>query len=96
MMMAPSSGRVAVETIGNRTDSQPDVEHPNIKCDVCEKPIGDGIRWKCTVCPDYDMCEMCECKLRFNDDEYHDDGTHPLVKIKDSRLLDFKTLVIRF
>jgi len=34
------------------------VEHPAL-CDHCDERIV-GIRFKCNVCPDYDLCETCE------------------------------------
>ncbi|XP_039934280.1 sequestosome-1 isoform X2 [Hirundo rustica] len=35
--------------------------HPNVICDGCEGPVV-GPRFKCTVCPDYDLCGTCEGK----------------------------------
>nr|XP_013808977.1 PREDICTED: sequestosome-1 isoform X4 [Apteryx mantelli mantelli] len=35
--------------------------HPNVICDGCEGPVV-GARFKCTVCPDYDLCSTCESK----------------------------------
>jgi hypothetical protein len=41
---------------------QSGVLHPAI-CDYCGKQI-QGIRWKCGVCPDFDLCCVCEEKPR--------------------------------
>uniref|UniRef100_A0A8B9CLJ7 Sequestosome 1 n=1 Tax=Anser brachyrhynchus TaxID=132585 RepID=A0A8B9CLJ7_9AVES len=38
-----------------------DMVHPNVICDGCEGPVV-GARFKCTVCPDYDLCSTCEGK----------------------------------
>ncbi|CAL8329300.1 unnamed protein product [Gadus morhua 'NCC'] len=35
--------------------------HPNVTCDGCEGPVA-GTRFKCTVCPDYDLCSTCQAK----------------------------------
>ncbi|XP_066470119.1 sequestosome-1 [Tiliqua scincoides] len=39
----------------------PSVVHPNVICDGCDGPVV-GARFKCTVCPDYDLCSTCEGK----------------------------------
>ncbi|XP_054831900.1 sequestosome-1 isoform X2 [Eublepharis macularius] len=39
----------------------PNVVHPNVVCDGCDGPVV-GARFKCTVCPDYDLCSTCEGK----------------------------------
>ncbi|XP_043346860.1 sequestosome-1 isoform X4 [Dermochelys coriacea] len=39
----------------------PNVVHPNVICDGCEGPV-IGARFKCTICPDYDLCSTCEGK----------------------------------
>lgn len=36
-----------------------DVYHPGVTCDGCEMGIR-GPRFKCVVCPDYDLCKKCE------------------------------------
>ncbi|KAK5603798.1 hypothetical protein CRENBAI_000947 [Crenichthys baileyi] len=37
----------------------PPTLHPNVTCDGCEGPI-TGTRFKCSVCPDYDLCSTCQ------------------------------------
>lgn len=37
----------------------PGVRHPNIICDCCKKHGLRGMRWKCCVCADYDLCTQC-------------------------------------
>jgi len=34
--------------------------HPGIKCDGCQTMPVRGIRYQCTVCPNFDLCEKCE------------------------------------
>jgi hypothetical protein len=33
--------------------------HPHVKCDLCKTAPIVGIRFKCSVCDDYDECESC-------------------------------------
>lgn len=35
--------------------------HPGVTCDGCQGAIF-GIRFKCLMCPDYDLCSACEGK----------------------------------
>ncbi|KAJ8337833.1 hypothetical protein SKAU_G00367990 [Synaphobranchus kaupii] len=37
------------------------VVHPDVTCDGCEGAVA-GTRFKCTVCPDYDLCSACQAK----------------------------------
>lgn len=37
----------------------PGVRHSNIICDSCKKHGIMGMRWKCKVCFDYDLCTQC-------------------------------------
>jgi len=41
----------------------PPVVHTNVKCDKCGIVPIVGIRYKCSVCEDYDLCEQCERKF---------------------------------
>ncbi|OMJ69859.1 hypothetical protein SteCoe_32295 [Stentor coeruleus] len=49
------------------------VIHQNIICDGCNIGPIVGIRYKCTTCHDFDLCENCEEKSNH---------AHPLIKIK--------------
>ncbi|XP_053546518.1 E3 ubiquitin-protein ligase MIB2 isoform X2 [Bombina bombina] len=40
-------------------NAQTGVRHPNIICDCCKKHGIRGMRWKCKVCFDYDLCTQC-------------------------------------
>ncbi|XP_077428775.1 sequestosome-1 isoform X2 [Vanacampus margaritifer] len=33
--------------------------HANVTCDGCEGPVV-GVRFKCSVCPNYDLCSACQ------------------------------------
>ncbi|KAM3821521.1 next to BRCA1 gene 1 protein isoform 2-T2 [Vipera latastei] len=37
-----------------------------LSCNNCQKPIM-GIRYQCSVCPTYNICELCEAGLYFHD-----------------------------
>lgn len=49
------------------------IVHQNIICDGCNIGPIIGIRYKCTACHDFDLCENCEEKCNH---------AHPLIKIK--------------
>jgi len=60
-------------TCEKQEEQQPNI-HRGVSCDGCGKSEFSGIRYKCSVCPDYDLCEICEAK------KVH--GTnHPMTKI---------------
>nr|XP_019961449.1 PREDICTED: sequestosome-1 isoform X2 [Paralichthys olivaceus] len=39
----------------------PPALHPNVTCDGCDGPVV-GTRFKCSVCPNYDLCSTCQAK----------------------------------
>ncbi|KAM9741511.1 LOW QUALITY PROTEIN: sequestosome-1 [Menidia menidia] len=39
----------------------PPALHPNVTCDGCEGPVV-GTRFKCSVCPNYDLCSTCQAR----------------------------------
>jgi len=49
--------------------------HQGICCDICQRSPIVGFRYKCSVCPDFDLCELCEGKNNH-------DPNHPMKKIK--------------
>lgn len=49
------------------------VVHPHVTCDGCEGAIA-GVRYKCTICRDFDLCAPCEARNEH-------DATHVFLKI---------------
>ena len=63
------------ETTTTTTTATDKESHPGVTCDGCNSPVL-GFRYKCFVCPNYDLCETCLAK-----------GIHPehtLIKISKS------------
>ena len=52
------------------------IVHKGIKCNQCGKTNIIGIRYKCSTCPNYNLCESCE------EDSTHDED-HIFVKIHE-------------
>lgn len=38
------------------------MKHSNVTCDCCDAYPIVGVRYKCAICPDFDLCERCEAK----------------------------------
>lgn len=49
-----SQAKVGVHT----TPPQP-LRHKGVSCDYCNKTLTSRIRYKCSTCPDFDICEIC-------------------------------------
>lgn len=56
---------------GGRRGHDGQATHFGVTCDGCQQSPIVGQRFKCTVCPDYDLCEKCNTK------GVHD-ASHPL------------------
>ena len=54
--------------------------HSNIKCELCSRQPIVGIRYKCAVCPNYNLCEECE-------EKNYETKAHPhdFLRIRDPR-----------
>ena len=52
------------------------IVHKGVKCNQCGKNNIIGIRYKCSTCPNYNLCEDCE------EDSTHDED-HIFVKIRE-------------
>ena len=46
--------------------------YENVSCDGCGCPIR-GARWKCSVCADYDLCDVCHSQFHATG-QYHTHG----------------------
>jgi hypothetical protein len=55
-VIVPSESNVTEKKV----EEQPSLVH-NAICDSCDQKIS-GIRYKCSICPDYDLCSVCEDK----------------------------------
>jgi len=55
-------------------DEQDKVVHTNVACDGCDTHPIVGIRYKCSVCRDFDYCSVCEERLGHE---------HPFLKIRN-------------
>ena len=51
------------------------IVHNGVACDGCNKFLIIGDRYKCTICNDFDFCEICE-------EKFSDEHLHPFLKIK--------------
>ena len=77
-------------TVKKEDDKKKKVIHKEYICDGCDAEPIVGIRYKCTVCEDFDFCEKCEKKLGIK-------HGHPLLKIRDPKIapLYFKCSLLK-
>ncbi len=61
------------------------IVHKHVTCDNCGKKNIEGVRYKCAVCADFDLCEKCEPIF---------DHSHPFLKIKRPEQAPTKILCI--
>jgi len=54
--------------------------HHGVSCNKCEASPIEGVRYKCQICEDFDLCEKCELK---SDHPVN----HPMIKAKQQLLL---------
>ncbi|RGB24362.1 hypothetical protein C1646_773207 [Rhizophagus diaphanus] len=57
------------------------VLHYGVVCDCCNHTVR-GMRWKCTTCEDYDLCQICKTKSRIH--HHPDDHVFKLIPHSDS------------
>lgn len=61
-------------------ESQHDQCHRNVRCDGCDVSPVIGVRYKCAVCPDFDVCSRCVERLeessRLGRDSFHPSNHH--------------------
>lgn len=61
-----------------KEEKKKQIVHNEYICDGCDAEPIIGIRYKCTVCEDFDYCEKCEKILGLQ-------HGHPLLKIRDPK-----------
>lgn len=62
-----------VDYLGKRAADQAAVVHSDVICDGCNTTPLHGIRYKCSVCPNFDFCDKCEAEKSH---------PHPFLKIR--------------
>jgi hypothetical protein len=62
-----------VDYLGKKAADQASIVHAGVICDGCKVCPIQGIRYKCSVCVDFDLCDKCEAEKQH---------AHPMLKIR--------------
>lgn len=49
--------------------------HQTVTCDICKTEAIEGNRYKCAVCENFDICDICFLNRKHSE--------HPMIKLKD-------------
>jgi hypothetical protein len=63
-------------TMSESASEKPKAVHRGYTCAGCKATPITGIRYRCSVRPDYDLCEKCESAM---------DVPHPMIKIREPK-----------
>ena len=64
------------------------IEHKGIKCSQCFKEPIIGFRYKCSICDNYNLCEVCE-----NNNAASGDHPHDFIKIRKEEKNNNTTII---
>ena len=78
--VSPSRGPSGIGAPAPIPGAAPVLFHYNVECDVCKMNPIAGIRYKCSMCTDFDLCESCEASCKHP-------SSHPLIKMRVPRTL---------
>lgn len=79
------SSSKTMEEIQPKIETNSQVVHAHVTCDECHASPIVGIRYKCVVCPNFDVCESCEAKSTH---------AHPFLKIRHLRQTPIKIFAV--
>lgn len=74
-----------IEEEKKKVEAKGPIVHSRVNCDGCGQRGIIGIRYKCSVCPDFDFCSNCEANVEHE---------HPFLKIKTLKQTPVKIFTI--